>query len=148
MLKRVEKTWPAKARGISIKLIFSKLNSVKNSRSEIPTLLCHKDIRAPHNRFIICMERQKKSLWHKRAGVATLWSQPIRSQYFDGSRPMRGLRSTTDVFSRNFSALLQEPFLRSGRGRWVRESTFLPGRRGTTLRHQRAFLAFRCLLMA
>ena len=52
--------------------IFSKLNRVKNSRSEIPTLLCHKDIRAPHNRFIMCMERQKKSLWHKRAGVATL----------------------------------------------------------------------------
>ena len=46
--------------------IFSKLNRVKNSRSEIPTLLCHKEIRAPHNRFIMSMERQKKSLWHKR----------------------------------------------------------------------------------
>ena len=33
------------------------------------------------------------SLWHKRAGVATTWSRPIRAQYHHGSRPMRVLHS-------------------------------------------------------
>ena len=33
------------------------------------------------------------SLWYKRAGLATPWSQPIRGQYLYVSGPMRGLHS-------------------------------------------------------
>ena len=35
------------------------------------------------------------SFWHKRAGIATSWSQPMRAQYLYGSRPMRGLHSAS-----------------------------------------------------
>ena len=67
-----------------------------------PTLSGQEDIGRPYNRiFLWCIEatlmpeRQREgqempwtvSLWQKRAGVATSWSQPIRAQYQDGFGP-------------------------------------------------------------
>ena len=43
------------------------------------------------------------SLWHKRAGVATQRSRPIRAQYLDGSQPMQWECSTLKFLLKNFS---------------------------------------------
>ena len=62
------------------------------------------------------------SLWFPRAGVAAWWSQPIRAQYLDGTRPVRVLHSTWGCLAGGHPARGLRTYCWSGR-----ESSVGPG---------------------